>query len=1609
MAQCSWKKAADFHIQGHYARSLCVTYSPNSGPLVLGSTLSDAGGSDFLVLVPRLPDTSGSGQPWVLRASPLFAPGMPVVGGGFLPYYPATGQKNVYVYYFLEGKRLLRYEEWGGQYQGPYEVSTTVDQFCGTYYVPNLNQDNPQGDVGFAYLEGQHLVTGSYMTPGHHLILDPVMGAGFTAQARAQVWQDANGLLHVFGTSSNQGQTAGNLQVLHQRSWQTREAGLGPDTARVVQPAWTSANVAAAPVGIGGYDLARPQDRLVAFDYTGQGSSDHLLAYRPGEKVVWVIKRTPEPGGFTHAYQSAAGLPDYDFASYADQAVAYDYTGSGSARYVLAYRPGAGKFAILQKNPGAEGFTAAVSVTSGGIGEPGRKYDLASTADRLVPFDYSGSGKNTHLLAYRPGTGTAWVLAPNGDGTFHPVVTSSTGLGGFNLNNPSDIVIGLDYGSTGSNTHLLAYRPGTGIVYIVQPDKSGGFTTVMKSDGKGIGDYDLIRPNDRLVPFDYTGLGKNDHIIAYRPGDVTKYGDQTVWILKRDDAAPTRYAPAVQSRYGIGGYDFTSSADTVSPYDYSGTGSSQYLVAYRPGSRKVSVMGQRGGRMAPVYQAPPGPSTLVTVGLHADIIGFQLDPYPDFKPSELIKMSGMSAAEAYCLCTQDITTSQWQTDKVRVPPPKEEEAPFIVSHYVAEATLLSKQGSPMEAHSVSVSADSLVEVQIDEVSYQVGPGRTIAVMTNQSGKLVISIAARGLNPPVVHLNADGLREGAAIDFAAKANSFLAGEGTLPSQKGTFTPELLKDAKAVPNDPSVKLEDAPPLANWDALEERGLTPKVVVDHCSNMYAQAAGGEELKLTFDGRTAEPVVGYVIQLWDEDRPAFQAFRSQEELEAYRAYRNNHPSYGGWWDDFTSWASDVWEGIKTGATRVAEVIVSTVVEIAIWIGDAVVSLGEMIIEAIEQAIQAVEAVFQMIADAIMRVIDWLKSLFALDDIWDTKEALETIFLSTSTKMTACLTSVAGLTEDWFEAQKEKINHTFDEMINRYEGARMGDFGNKVDPAPSPTGGDLEQKDMSSPQGTWFLNKTLGAPAATDAQPFSLVDPPLVSELDTLVQKLTSSASFGTLVDFSATLQNFVESFVSNSDDQTGRSTYASLLDGVRNFIIKALDAAHDVVQALLEFAEAGVAKLTDLVKYPISLPLVDTLYEWVQTVAYPLRKPEPLTIGGFVFLVAGFFVTTIHKLIFGVDNPPFPKEQFTTLDGPMEEPDPPPEHPGDPVKNQHMVGLQATGVPWAFLQAFGVGLTDIMEPILLKNNSMGEGISKLINASVAIINGYQGLVLGSPEIMGAKQWSDLSKGAYALSIANFFGDIVLALGGDKMDKELAYPRSTLTKNLGTTWLEKADNITVGSLLQTAIGIASMVVQCVDLAAGPPNTDASKAAAWVNAACGHTHNIFQIVRMIALRFVKNEAWRKGLYIGATVADAAVIATGDLAVGVPACIALDHAPRITNGGETREKEVLVPAGTKDTPYTDTFTVEGAGADVPLNSPLNYWEIVDGPPGLQITPKPDDATKATFTGTPTVQGTYHFTVRVWDTFTPKLCSYSGPIERVLRVRTKPYFTITINPGP
>lgn len=298
------------------------------------------------------------------------------------------------------------------------------------------------------------------------------------------------------------------------------------------------------------------------------------------------------------------GIGGYNLRSTADLSFPFDYTSSGKLDHIVLYRPGTGTCWILANNRGSFSPVYAQGDPGNGIGG----YDLASGADCGLAFDYDSSGKLDHLVFYRPGRGAIFIIKRNGSG-FSPVYAkgddgSFSGIGGYDLRSPADRIFAYDYNSSGRMDHLCCYRPGTGTMWILR-QANGVFTQVYAQGdpGQGIGGYDLKSPHDRAFAFDWNSSGKMDHIALYRPGTGT------FWCLRNQSGA---FSPALSvgdPGSGIGGYDLKSRADVAFAYDWDHSGKKDHVALYRPGTGTFWVLKHldNGPNFSAVYnQGDPG-------------------------------------------------------------------------------------------------------------------------------------------------------------------------------------------------------------------------------------------------------------------------------------------------------------------------------------------------------------------------------------------------------------------------------------------------------------------------------------------------------------------------------------------------------------------------------------------------------------------------------------------------------------------------------------------------------------------------------------------------------------------------------------------------------------------------------------------------------------------------------------------------------------------------------------------------------------------------------------------------------------------------------------------
>lgn len=319
------------------------------------------------------------------------------------------------------------------------------------------------------------------------------------------------------------------------------------------------------------FNLANNIDQITTGDYNGNGKNE-IAAYTPGQQRINFYNI--EGNGFESTSNSNAGIAGYNIADSRDKIISFDYNGDGKDDLCL-YRPGTG-IAFIAKSNGDETFTNVVSSFSGLSG-----FDLLSVHDKIIPFDYNGDGKDD-LCLYRPGAGILFIAKSNGNGTFTNVVVSLWGFSGYDLRSIHDKVLALDYNGDGKDD-LCLYRPGAGILFIAKSNGNATFTNVIVSPW-GFSGYDLRSVNDIAVALDYNGDGKDD-LCLYRPGAGI------IFVIKSNGNAT--FTNETISATGIAGFNIADPRDRINAFDYDGDGKED-LCLTRAGN-KVIYIGKSNG------------------------------------------------------------------------------------------------------------------------------------------------------------------------------------------------------------------------------------------------------------------------------------------------------------------------------------------------------------------------------------------------------------------------------------------------------------------------------------------------------------------------------------------------------------------------------------------------------------------------------------------------------------------------------------------------------------------------------------------------------------------------------------------------------------------------------------------------------------------------------------------------------------------------------------------------------------------------------------------------------------------------------------------------------
>jgi hypothetical protein len=379
----------------------------------------------------------------------------------------------------------------------------------------------------------------------------------------------------------------------------------------------------------GTFDLSSDADRMIRLYSPGDdqplATTATLFCYRPGGGPTTVLRHAQSTGwndpNWLTAFTSHQGIDaHFDFSDSRDTAFAMDYSGSGHLDHLVCYRPGAGRLAVYRWNGST--FTAVVTSTTG---VPGA-FALTDPADQITAIDYSGNGHLDSLLCYRsssqpylqavqarPGTAAGFTARNSGRSSW------ADSLDAYPLARGGDTMVAFNYKGSTVQNNVLIYRPGGRTVAVLgnrSPASGGisyglGYWSAPGGLGNGSYQFDDASTLDVLMPYDYTGTGKPDHILCRRSSAPPNGGLGQFWILQNRGGGG--FLPLLHGATGIpcaggGNYDLKGAGDDrVTPFCVDPeTGKSTDLVAWRVGGICWVLQNRHDGTYTPVFQSASG-------------------------------------------------------------------------------------------------------------------------------------------------------------------------------------------------------------------------------------------------------------------------------------------------------------------------------------------------------------------------------------------------------------------------------------------------------------------------------------------------------------------------------------------------------------------------------------------------------------------------------------------------------------------------------------------------------------------------------------------------------------------------------------------------------------------------------------------------------------------------------------------------------------------------------------------------------------------------------------------------------------------------------------------
>lgn len=960
-----------------------------------------------------------------------------------------------------------------------------------------------------------------------------------------------------------------------------------------------------------------------------------------------------------------------------------------------------------------------------------------------------------------------------------------------------------------------------------------------------------------------------------------------------------------------------------------------------------SLSGGDGGPARPVWEThatTAGATVGTTRPLFADAGRFQVDAFPDEYPSQHVMHMQAAAGERCSIYTQDVRTTYWCRERVRLevaPTVK----PYSVPRYQSTLRVTDGYGVAVPGASVTITSAAPMDFEHDRRFYRTGPVSAVTLTADLTGRVIIRTSATSLSAQTFTVGLTGTRAGIEVQQGSEVHGFLSGTGVLPNHGTGFTADVVRDARTSTGDPLF-----PHIAGPGSTADWPPTAEQVVDMCADIMAigTAASGARAAAARGVRRQE-VTGFALQTHDMSQPAYRVVVGGESL----APLVGATAPADVVDDAIDWLGDVFEGIRSGLTTVAQVgvdLLQDVLTIDVVNPDGSLSTLSVLLDDLDNLADGVEAVFSAVGAAIEEAVDWLSWAFDFSDVIDTARALGSCIGSIPTLVNPVFEEYRHIIDGWFLSKEQLVRDMFETLK-----ATVGDVNAanlqvpRQLPAGAATSGGTTTATAASalvdnPHVNWLYEK-VQSPGMDGGFTSHAPSSDVITKCLTLISE---SPAFDDLDVVWDDISQLWQDLIHPDDPKASQSqALVTLLDLVEHAVLAALELLDSVADAVLLVLEGVFDTLAELYDTPLTdSDLLNSLWDWILEAGGVDPDTFPLTAGNLGMLAIAYPATLIFKAVRG--EAPFPG-------GVMPQPpvgglaDAPGQNPSGP----------------------------------LLNGQIFQSIVQCLDAIPdAVLNGA--MLMTRADAPVPKQFWMIT--AWTHAAAYTYYDYPAFWGYDPPSKkdaitDCAYARWVITAIANTSDLLTSHGLGKMTVaiegfkggapsIITLLGWARIITNCVEYSNGPRNWVSQwnlfiNIAAYIQTATGFVRKVYEVM--------PNEV-------------TAVI------LGVK--LLLDSAFDVASGEETL-RQILgerlnpptidttstLPDGKVGTPYAAPAVAVTNGFPPYEWKLLSVDEQTGPPPGVQIfRGTAEDDPRAYFIGTPTTAGTYSFTAQVKDYYGP-----------------------------